>query len=58
MDIAELLNYRKTLLDDCKDDDGTFSESNLVNNILDNLLDAKIIDITIKDYGIKLIKKT
>lgn len=44
MDIAELLNYRKTLLDDCKDDDGTFSESNLVNNILDNLLDAKIID--------------
>lgn len=44
MEIQEYLKYRVDLLNESKDEDGFFNESNFINNIIPSMLDAKLID--------------
>jgi hypothetical protein len=44
MKIEELLNYRKELLDDSKDDEGFVQQTQLLSQVLPFLVDAKLLD--------------
>jgi len=43
-EIEERLEFRKTLLEDSKDEDGFISQSKLLYEIMPSLLDAKLVD--------------
>ncbi|MCU7835600.1 MAG: AIPR family protein [gamma proteobacterium symbiont of Taylorina sp.] len=43
-DIEERIEFRSTLLDDSRDDEGFISPSNLLSQIMPSLLDAKLVD--------------
>ena len=43
-EIEERLDFRKTLLEDSKDEDGFISQSKLLYEVMPSLLDAKLVD--------------
>ena len=49
IEIEERLEFRKTLLEDSKDDDGFITQANLLSEIIPSLLDAKLVDS--EDYN-------
>ena len=49
MTIEELLNYRKSILEDSKDEDGFIQQQPLLSQALPLMLDAKLVDS--EDYN-------